>query len=136
MKKIVTVVAAALIDPDGRVLLAQRPEGKAMAGLWEFPGGKLEPGETPEAALIREMREELGIELCAHCFAPLTFVSHEYEAFHLVMLLYIARRWEGIPTATEHAQLIWKYPRDMRALPMPPADLPLIAALAASVNKY
>jgi 8-oxo-dGTP diphosphatase len=133
MKKIITVVAAALIDADGRVLLAQRPEGKAMAGLWEFPGGKIEAGETPEDALRREMREELQIELCEHCFHPLTFVSHEYAEFHLLMLLYVARKWEGIPTATEHPRLIWKRPREMRELPMPPADLPLIAALEDSL---
>jgi len=131
MKKTIPVVAAALFDGDGRVLLAQRPEGKALAGLWEFPGGKIDAGETPEAALIRELREELGIELCANCFAPLTFVSHEYESFHLLMLLYVAHRWEGIPESREGQALCWKRPGDMRAMPMPPADIPLIPALEA-----
>jgi 8-oxo-dGTP diphosphatase len=127
--KTVTVVAMALVDAEGRVLLAQRPEGKSMAGMWEFPGGKLEAGETPEAAIRREMQEELKVELCERCFAPLTFVSHAYADFHLIMLLYVARRWEGIPTPQEGQKLQWKRPRDMRALPMPPADIPLISAL-------
>ena len=130
-RKTITVVAAALFDADGRVLLAQRPEGKSLAGLWEFPGGKIDAGETPEAALIRELREELGIELCTNCFAPLTFVSHAYEQFHLLMLLYVANRWEGIPESREGQNLCWKRPREMRAMPMPPADIPLIPALEA-----
>jgi 8-oxo-dGTP diphosphatase len=103
-----------------------------MAGLWEFPGGKVEPGETPEAALTREMREELGIEICERCASPLTFVSHAYEHFHLLMLLYVCRKWEGIPTPLEGQKLTWKFPREMAALPMPPADLPLVAALIDS----
>ncbi len=127
--KTVLVSAVALIDADGRVLLTQRPPGKSMAGLWEFPGGKVEAGEFPEAALAREMREELGIELCERCSAPLTFVSHAYEDFHLLMLLYSCRKWEGIPHGAEGQQLTWKFPRDMAALPMPPADIPLVAAL-------
>jgi 8-oxo-dGTP diphosphatase len=127
--KTVLVSAVALIDADGRVLLTQRPPGKSMAGLWEFPGGKVEAGELPEAALAREMREELGIELCERCSAPLTFVSHAYEDFHLLMLLYSCRKWEGIPHGAEGQQLTWKFPRDMAALPMPPADIPLVAAL-------
>lgn len=127
--KTVLVAAMALVDADGRVLLAQRPEGKPMAGMWEFPGGKIEPGETPEACIRREMLEELGVTLCEHCFAPLTFVSHTYETFHLLMVLYIARRWEGIPTPLEGQKLVWKRPGEMDALPMPPADLPLVAAL-------
>lgn len=130
--KTVLVSAVALIDPEGRVLLTQRPEGKPMAGLWEFPGGKVEPGETPEACLMREMREELGIELCERCFAPLTFVSHAYETFHLVMMLYVARRWEGIAQPLEGQKLVWKRPLDMRDMPMPPADVPLVAALIDS----
>ena len=127
--KTVAVSAIALFDADGRVLLAQRPEGKSMAGLWEFPGGKVEVGETPEAALAREMREELGITICEDCSTPLTFVSHTYEQFHLLMLLYVCRKWEGVPQALEGQKLTWKYPQDMQALPMPPADVPLVAAL-------
>lgn len=119
----------ALVDGDGRVLLAQRPPGKSMAGMWEFPGGKIETGETPEACIQREMKEELGVTLCNRCFAPLTFVSHTYDDFHLLMVLYIARRWEGIPQALEGQQLTWKRPQEMDAMPMPPADLPLVAAL-------
>ncbi len=130
-RKTITVVAAALFDADGRVLLAQRPEGKSLAGLWEFPGGKIDAGETPEAALIRELREELGIELCTNCFAPLSFVSHAYEQFHLLMLLYVANRWEGILESREGQNLCWKRPRELRAMPMPPADIPLIPALEA-----
>jgi len=127
--KIVMVAAMALVDTDGRVLLAQRPPGKSMAGMWEFPGGKIESGETPEACIQREMKEELGVVLCDRCFAPLTFVSHTYENFHLLMVLYIARRWEGIPTPLEGQQLTWRRPGDMGSLPMPPADVPLVAAL-------
>jgi 8-oxo-dGTP diphosphatase len=127
--KTVLVAAMALVDADGRVLLAQRPEGKSMAGLWEFPGGKVEPGETPEHCIRREMQEELGVVLCEHCFAPVTFVSHAYETFHLLMLLYIARRWEGIPTPLEGQKIAWRRVSEMAALPMPPADLPLVAAL-------
>lgn len=127
--KIVLVSAVALIDPEGRVLLAQRPEGKSLAGLWEFPGGKVEPGESPEAALIRELREELGIETKASCLAPLTFASHAYETFHLLMPLFACRRWEGIPQAQEGQVLAWVRPERLRDYPMPPADLPLIPIL-------
>ena len=127
--KIVLVAAVALIDPEGRVLLAQRPEGKSLAGLWEFPGGKVEPGETPEAALIRELREELGIETQTSCLAPLTFASHAYEAFHLLMPLFACRRWQGIPTPREGQTLAWVAPRALRDYPMPPADIPLIPIL-------
>ena len=123
------MVAAALIDADGRVLLAQRPEGRAMAGLWEFPGGKVDPGETPEAALIRELREELGVETRASCLAPLTFASHGYDDFHLLMPLFACRRWHGTPVPREGQALAWLHPRQMRERPMPPADLPLVAAL-------
>ena len=125
----VVVVAVALIDPDGRVLLAQRPEGKSMAGLWEFPGGKVEPDETPEVALIRELREELGVDTEASCLAPLTFASHGYESFHLLMPLYACRKWEGIPAPQEGQAIRWVRPRDLRDWPMPPADLPLIPVL-------
>ncbi len=127
--KLVLVAAVALIDPDGRVLIARRPEGKAMAGLWEFPGGKVEPGETPEAALIRELREELGIDTWASCLAPLTFASHAYETFHLLMPLFACRRWQGIVTAREGQALKWVRPAALRDYPMPPADLPLIPVL-------
>ena len=127
--KLLLVTAVALIDPEGRVLLAQRPEGKSMAGLWEFPGGKVEPGETPEAALIRELREELGIETQTSCLAPLTFASHAYEAFHLLMPLFACRRWQGIPTPREGQTLAWVAPRALRDYPMPPADIPLIPIL-------
>ena len=127
--RLVLVAAAALIDVDGRVLVAQRPEGKAMAGLWEFPGGKVEAGETPEAALIRELAEELGIGTWASCLAPLTFASHGYDKFHLLMPLYACRRWEGTPRPREHAALRWAAVRELPALPMPPADRPLLAVL-------
>ena len=127
--KIVVVSAVALIDPDGRVLLAQRPEGKSLAGLWEFPGGKVDPGETPEAALIRELREELGIETKASCLAPLTFASHSYDDFHLLMPLFACRRWEGIASGREGQTLAWVRPEKLRDYPMPPADIPLIPIL-------
>ncbi len=126
---IVLVAAVALIDPDDRVLLAQRPPGKSMAGLWEFPGGKLEPAETPEAALIRELREELGIEVKAACLAPFTFASHSYAHFHLLMPLYLCRRWEGIVQPREGQALKWVRTNKMADLDMPPADLPLVAML-------
>jgi 8-oxo-dGTP diphosphatase len=123
------VVAVALVDPDNRVLIAQRPEGKALAGLWEFPGGKLEPGERPEDGLIRELAEELGITVLEPCLAPLTFASHAYETFHLLMPLYICRRWEGFVAAREGQALRWVRPRDLKDWPMPPADAPLIPHL-------
>jgi len=126
---IITVVAVALVDADNRVLLAQRPPGKAMAGLWEFPGGKLNPGETPEAALIRELEEELGVDVRASCLAPLTFASHAYETFHLLMPLYICRTWRGRLTAREGQKLAWVAPQRLRDYPMPPADAPLIPML-------
>ena len=126
---LVLVAAVALIDPDGRVLLAQRPPGKSMAGLWEFPGGKVEPGETPEACLIRELHEELGIDTWASCLAPLTFASHGYDDFHLLMPLYVCRKWEGIVQPREGQRLAWVRPRDLAGYPMPPADVPLVAVL-------
>lgn len=129
MTKLVLVSAAALIDADGRVLLAQRPEGREMAGLWEFPGGKVEAGETPEAALIRELREELDVETVASCLAPLTFASHAYEGFHLLMPLFACRRWQGAPRPREGQRLAWVRPERLRDHPMPPADLPLIPVL-------
>ncbi|MDE2363672.1 MAG: 8-oxo-dGTP diphosphatase MutT [Hyphomicrobiales bacterium] len=127
--KLLLVVAAALVDADNRVLIAQRPEGKQLAGLWEFPGGKLDPGERPEDALIRELREELGIEVKSACLAPLTFASHAYEDFHLLMPLYICRRWEGLVRSREGQALKWVRARDLRNWPMPPADEPLIPPL-------
>ena len=127
--KIVTVAACALVDPDGRVLIAQRPEGKPMAGLWEFPGGKVEAGETPEQSLIRELEEELGIVVKEACLAPLTFASHSYPDFHLLMPLYICRRWDGLPRSLEGQALKWVRPRDLKDQPMPPADAPLIPFL-------
>jgi 8-oxo-dGTP diphosphatase len=127
---LVLVAACALIDTDGRVLIAQRPEGKSMAGLWEFPGGKAEPGERPEQSLIRELREELGIAVKEECLAPLTFASHAYPDFHLLMPLYVCRRWDGIVTAREHKALKWVRPNELRNYPMPPADEPLISHLA------
>ena len=126
---VVLVVAVALVDPDGRVLLAQRPPGKSLAGLWEFPGGKVGPGETPEAALVRELREELAIDTAASCLAPFTFASHSYETFHLLMPLYVCRVWQGTVTGREGQQLAWVYPNRMGDYPMPPADLPLVAML-------
>lgn len=128
--KLVLVAACALIDADGRVLLAQRPQGKPMAGLWEFPGGKVEPGERPEDTLIRELREELGIVVNEPCLAPLTFASHAYPDFHLLMPLYVCRRWEGSPTALEGQELAWVRVNRLRDYPMPPADQPLVAHLA------
>src|SRR5713226_4132868 len=128
-KPVVLVVAVALIDVDGRVLLAERPEGKAMAGLWEFPGGKVHQDEAPEAALIRELKEELGIDVTEACLAPLTFASHRYETFHLLMPLYICRRWQGSVTAREGQQLAWVRASKLRDYPMPPADIPLIPHL-------
>jgi 8-oxo-dGTP diphosphatase len=127
--KLLLVTAVALIDADHRILIAQRPEGKTLAGLWEFPGGKVEPGERPEAALIRELAEELGIKVAEPCLAPLTFASHAYPEFHLLMPLYVCRRWEGFVTAREGQTLKWVRPTDLRAHPMPPADAPLIPAL-------
>ena len=127
--KMTLVVACALIDADNRVLVAQRPEGKALAGLWEFPGGKLEPGERPEGALIRELSEELGITVKADCLAPLTFASFPYEAFHLLMPLYICRRWQGQVMSREGQALKWVRPAKLRELAMPPADEPLIPPL-------
>lgn len=127
--KVLLVSAVALIDPDGRVLLAKRPEGKSMAGLWEFPGGKVEPGETPEHALIRELHEELGIDTWASCLAPLTFASHAYDDFHLLMPLFACRKWQGIATPKEGQTLKWVHARDLRNYEMPPADLPLIPIL-------
>jgi 8-oxo-dGTP diphosphatase len=132
-RKITLVVAAALVDPDGRVLIAQRPPGKAMAGLWEFPGGKVEAAERPEDALIRELAEELSITVREPCLAPLTFASHSYESFHLLMPLYVCRRWEGTAVARHHAALKWLRPKDLMrdaaAWPMPAADLPLLPML-------
>jgi 8-oxo-dGTP diphosphatase len=127
--KVVLVAAVALIDADGRVLIAQRPEGKSMAGLWEFPGGKVEAGETPEAALIRELHEELGIDTWASCLAPLSFASHSYPDFHLLMPLFACRRWQGTPHPREGQSLAWVEPRRLRDYPMPPADVPLIPVL-------
>lgn len=127
--KTVLVSAVALIDVDGRVLLAQRPEGKSMAGLWEFPGGKVEQGETPEAALIRELQEELGIDTWASCLAPLTFASHGYDNFHLLMPLFACRKWEGTPRAREGQTLKWVHAKNLRDYPMPAADIPLIPIL-------
>ena len=125
----VLVAACALVDADGRVLLAQRPPGKTMAGLWEFPGGKVEAGETPEQTVIRELEEEVGIVTQAACLAPLTFASHAYDDFHLLMPLFVCRRFEGIPVAREGQVLKWVRPRAMREYPMPPADEPLIPFL-------
>jgi 8-oxo-dGTP diphosphatase len=128
-KKLLMVAACALVDADGRVLLAQRPEGKQLAGLWEFPGGKMEPGETPEETVVRELREELGVETKIACLAPLTFASHSYENFHLFMPLFVCRRFWGTPEAKEGQVLKWVRPLQMRDYPMPPADEPLIPFL-------
>ncbi|HEY4863532.1 MAG TPA: (deoxy)nucleoside triphosphate pyrophosphohydrolase [Xanthobacteraceae bacterium] len=124
--KLVLVAACALIDSDGRVLLTRRPSGKPMEGLWEFPGGKMESGERPEDTLIRELREELGIAVSEDCLAPLTFASHAYEEFHLLMPLYVCRRWEGIVEAREAQEIVWVRPPQLKDYPMPPADKPLI----------
>ena len=129
--KVVLVAACALIDADGRVLLAQRPPGKMMAGLWEFPGGKIEDGERPEETLIRELKEELSIVVSEACLAPLTFASHTYPEFHLLMPLYVCRRWEGTVTATEGQRLAWVKPNRLREYAMPPADEPLVSHLMA-----
>lgn len=126
---IVWVAALALFDSDGRVLIAQRPAGKSMAGLWEFPGGKVEQGEIPEAALIREAQEELGLDLTAGCLSPFSFASHTYETFHLFMPLYVARNWEGCPEGREGQALKWVFPLDLKNYDMPPADVPLVAML-------
>ena len=129
VKPVLLVVACALVDADGRVLIAQRPEGKPMAGLWEFPGGKVEPGETPEETVIRELREELGIDTKVECLAPLTFASHAYERFHLLMPFYVCRRFFGIPRPHEGQVIKWVRPGNLRDYPMPPADAPLIPFL-------
>jgi 8-oxo-dGTP diphosphatase len=131
--KLVLVAACALIDADGRVLIAQRPEGKSMAGLWEFPGGKVETGERPEQSLIRELKEELGIVVKEDCLAPLTFASHLYPDFHLLMPLYVCRRWEGFVEAQEGQRLKWVRPMELRDYPMPPADEPLISHLTTLI---
>ena len=132
--RLLLVVAAALIDADNRVLIAQRPPGKTLGGLWEFPGGKIEPGERPEAALIRELHEELGITVKEACLAPLTFASHAYPDFHLLMPLFVCRRWEGLAQAREAQALKWVRPGELRAYPMPPADGPLIAPLVELIG--
>jgi len=126
---IILVVAVALVDVDGRVLIAQRPDGKSMAGLWEFPGGKVEPGEAPEHALIRELQEEIGIDVTENCLAPFTFASHRYDDFHLLMPLYVCRVWDGAVVAREGQTLKWVRALDLNDYPMPPADIPLIAML-------
>lgn len=126
---VVLVAAVALIDADGRVLLAKRPEGKAMAGLWEFPGGKVRASETPEAALVRELREELALDLSESCLSPLTFASHRYEGFHLLLPLYVCRVWEGTPVPHEGQEVKWVRPSRLKDYPMPPADQPLVAML-------
>ena len=128
-RRLVLVAACALIDADARVLITQRPAGKSMAGLWEFPGGKIEPGERPEETVIREMHEELGIVIKEACLARFTFASHSYPDFHLLMPLYVCRRWDGIPQPSHHAALKWVRPKDMKDYPMPTADLPLIPML-------
>jgi 8-oxo-dGTP diphosphatase len=129
MKPLVLVAAAALVDNDGRILIAKRPLGKPMAGLWEFPGGKVDSGETPEECLIRELDEELGIKVIKACLAPFVFTSHDYDSFHLLMPLYLCRRWEGFVTAREHEAIAWVRPNQLSDYPMPAADKPLIAWL-------
>ena len=126
---VLLVAAAAIVDPDNHVLIAQRPAGKPLAGLWEFPGGKVHEGETPEAALVRELKEELGIEVCESCLAPFTFASHTYEHFHLLMPLFLCRKWDGEIVAREGQELAWVRPSRLGKYPMPPADLPLIPML-------
>lgn len=128
-RRVVLVAAVALIDVDGRVLIAQRPQGKPMAGLWEFPGGKIGPGETPEAALVRELKEELGIDTRESCLAPIAFASHGYEDFHLLMPLFVCRKWRGIPQPLEGQTLKWARVNELKDYPMPPADVPLVAQL-------
>jgi len=128
-RSLILVVAACLVDVDGRVLVTERPAGKSMAGLWEFPGGKLGPGETPEAALIRELREEIGIDTEESCLAPFAFASHAYENFHLLMPLYICRRWQGVVQAREGQNLAWVWPLRLADYKMPPADQPLVAMI-------
>jgi 8-oxo-dGTP diphosphatase len=127
--RLLLVAACALVDVDHRVLLSRRPEGKPMAGLWEFPGGKVSEGETPEACVIRELQEELGLDVTANCLAPLTFASHGYDDFHLLMPLFVCRVWEGLPRPREGQAIKWLRPRDMGGYPMPPADRPLVAFL-------
>ena len=128
-KSVVLVAAVALVDADGRVLVAKRPEGKTMAGLWEFPGGKVEDGETPETALVRELHEELGLDVAESCLAPFTFASHAYADFHLLMPLYVCRVWQGVARACEGQEIAWVRPARLRDYPMPPADEPLVAML-------
>lgn len=129
MTKLLLVAACVLVDTDGRVLITQRPAGKPMAGLWEFPGGKMESGETPESCLIRELDEELGLDVTASCLAPLTFASHTHEDVHLLMPLFICRKWNGIPYGREGQDMAWVPPSQLRDYPMPPADAPLIAVV-------
>ena len=131
--RLVLVVACALVDADGRVLVAQRPPGRTMAGMWEFPGGKIEADETPEAALVRELAEELDIDVTHECLAPLSFASHGYEAFHLLMPLYVCRKWTGSVTGREGQNLKWVFPSDLYDLDMPAADIPLIAILRSTL---
>ena len=128
-KPLLLVAACALVDVDGRVLICKRPQGKSLAGLWEFPGGKVEKGETPEACLIRELKEELGIDVTAACLSPFVFSSHVYEAFHLLMPLFLCRRWTGVVAAREHEALAWVKPGKLADYDMPPADAPLVAWL-------
>ena len=134
--RLLLVAAVALVDADGRVLISQRPEGKTLAGLWEFPGGKIETGERPEAALIRELKEELAIDVAESCLAPLTFASHAYADFHLLMPLYVCRRWKGQVAAQEGQTLKWVWPKAMRDYPMPPADIPLIPHLEELLRRW